>query len=103
MAAGFELSATWGQDADGKLHLAGTIPRKAGIYLFAIGETVHYVGKADKSLHSRMGAYVRAVRRMVRRRPVHDGIVAAMSDGAALTSIPSAESSRDFENVRACP
>jgi hypothetical protein len=81
---GFALSATWTTDAGGRLHLSGDIPRKPGVYLFVVGDVVHYVGVASKTLHQRMGSYVRGLRRATRKRPVHDGIEKFMREGEAV-------------------
>jgi hypothetical protein len=83
--AGFKLCAAWESDRAGNLKLKGEIPKKSGVYLFVTGESVRYVGKADKTVHHRMGHYVRGVRRVKKRRVVHDGIEKELADNVGVT------------------
>jgi hypothetical protein len=74
VSAGFEPCAEWVFNRAGNPHLKGEIPKRPGVYLFVVGDAVRYVGKADKTVHHRMGHYVRGIRRLKKRRDVHDGI-----------------------------
>lgn len=42
---------------DGKLHAPRALPTKGGVYAFALGEEVQYVGLASKSLKQRLNFY----------------------------------------------
>ena len=83
--AGFEPCATWEFDHAGNLRLEGDIPKKPRVYLFVTGDRVRYVGKADKTVHHRMGHYVRGVRRSRKRREVHDGIEKELTNNVGVT------------------
>jgi hypothetical protein len=83
--AGFEQSGLWRRNEVGAPSVAGTIPKLPGVYLFVVDDKVHYVGKADKSLHTRVGAYSRTLRRSKRLRLVHKGIEKALNNGTEIS------------------
>jgi hypothetical protein len=57
IAGGFQEIGCWELDAERQLSHAVELPRKAGVYAFAIGGAVQYVGQASKSLHQRLNFY----------------------------------------------
>jgi hypothetical protein len=75
--AGFKKSATF-ELLEGNVTLSGSLPNDPGIYLFVIGGEVRYVGKTDRSLHSRLRAYEKRLRKDLPRRQVHEGILGSI-------------------------
>lgn len=56
---GFEEIGCWSLNEMGKLYLSIEIPRRPGVYAFAIHEVVQYVGLASVSVNQRLGFYRR--------------------------------------------
>ncbi len=84
-AGGFSKVAEWQLVHDKAMikPLAnGGMPRCPGVYLICCDAAVNYIGKADESLHDRMGSYVRGVNRAIEKRgswrPVHNGTAMAL-------------------------
>jgi hypothetical protein len=59
LESGFELIGAWSRDSDGELAVDRTVPTKPGVYAFAVGGEIAYVGLAQRSLRMRMANYRR--------------------------------------------
>lgn len=59
LAAGFQEVGCWELNDASDLTHSIQLPRKPGVYAFAIDGVVQYVGLASKSLHQRLGFYRR--------------------------------------------
>jgi hypothetical protein len=57
LGSGFQELGCWELDAARDLSHSLDLPRKAGVYAFAIDGVVQYVGLASKSLHQRLNFY----------------------------------------------
>ena len=59
-AGGFRRAGTWRRDeASGSIRFDGSepLPRKPGVYAYAVGGVVQYVGSAQHGIHGRLRHY----------------------------------------------
>lgn len=59
LSSGFELAACWVAGDDGRIALDRALPKLPGVYAFAIGGVVQYVGLASIGLAKRTYFYAR--------------------------------------------
>ena len=59
-AGGFRRAGTWHRDeVSGSIRFEGSeaLPRQPGVYAYAVGGVVHYVGSAQHGIHGRLRHY----------------------------------------------
>jgi hypothetical protein len=82
-AAGFKrVPIDWKREAGGS-GLDRASLSECGLYLFVVGDTVRYVGKADKSLQRRLRDYTKP-RAEANQRKVHVGINDTLAAGGCV-------------------
>jgi hypothetical protein len=59
LQSGFSEVDCW-LAGDDRIHPPRNLPKQRGVYAFAVGERVMYVGLASRSIHQRLGFYARA-------------------------------------------
>jgi hypothetical protein len=58
LQSGFSEVDCW-LAGDDRIHPPRNLPKQRGVYAFAVGERVMYVGLASRSIHQRLGFYAR--------------------------------------------
>lgn len=81
VTAGFQKVGEWLIDQTGSgILLHGTTDKRAGVYVYAVGGVVHYVGSAQRGLHGRFRRY--AITKTVRTSArIRSEIVVCLSRG----------------------
>jgi hypothetical protein len=91
LKAGFQHSGTWMLDNNGCPSIDGQIPSKRGVYAFASGETVFYVGVAGMGLKKRLYFYGKPGSRQTTNIRINELIRVSLVDGekvVILTAVP---------------
>jgi hypothetical protein len=93
IAGGFARVGVWKRDdATGSIRFEGaeSVPRKPGVYAYAVGGVVHYVGSAQRGLHRRLRHYEVAKTLRTAHR-IRQEILTVLATGAeveVLTIVP---------------
>lgn len=83
-AAGFQHRGDWTSNDPAKLRINGTLPSDKGVYAFASGDAVMYVGVAGMGLKKRLYFYENPGATQTTNIRINDLIRASLSDGETI-------------------
>jgi len=89
--AGFQQSAIWVLDTQGRPRIEGQLPAEKGVYAFASNETIFYVGVAGMGLKKRLYFYGKPGLKQTTNIRVNELIRVSLLDGETVnifTAVP---------------
>lgn len=85
IAAGFQHRGDWTSNDPARLRINGTLPQEKGVYAFASGDAVMYVGVAGMGLKKRLYFYENPGAKQATNVRINDLIRASLLDGEAIS------------------